>query len=215
VRIFSGGSLIARDVYIQGNVDGDRGDFVNLDDTDIDGNVKLEEFVGDLSVIQNSNFRGNVELRRNRSRFEIVNSSFYSNLHAVDGTGGLLISGNSVGGHLQCSGNDPAPTGLGNLIDRDASGQCEDLAPEETSPTIPPRPTTPTTSPPPTTVTPPPTTVAPPATVSPPPSAPATPEPLPRVEKEGLGALDWSAALLLLPLLAWRRFRQRRRTSGA
>jgi hypothetical protein len=46
VTLFSGGSLIARDVRILGNLEGSRADFVNIDDSFIDGNLRLQEFVG-------------------------------------------------------------------------------------------------------------------------------------------------------------------------
>src|SRR5688572_19881046 len=61
VTLFAGGSLVARDVRIFGNVEGRRANFVDIDDSAIEGNVKLEELVGDLSTIQRSDIGGNAE----------------------------------------------------------------------------------------------------------------------------------------------------------
>ena len=74
MTLFAGGSFVARDARIFGNVDGRRADFVDIDDSAIEGNVRLEEFVGDVSTIEGSEISGNVELRENRSRLEIVNN---------------------------------------------------------------------------------------------------------------------------------------------
>ena len=199
VKLFAGGSLIARDARILGNVEGRRADFVDIDQSVIDGNVRLEEFVGDLSTIQRSDIHGKASLKDNRSRLEIVNNDFDGGLEASRNQGGLLISGNSFGGELRCSGNDPAPTGLGNRIDGDAKGQCRNLEPyaestppasdepedeedepeepeepEEPPPVTPPRPSTPPPSSSPPRSSPPPST-SPPMSGSPPRSSPPPP----------------------------------------
>src|SRR5262245_54689533 len=44
VILFAGGSLTARDAQILGDVEGKRGDFVDIDDGLIDGQLRLEEF---------------------------------------------------------------------------------------------------------------------------------------------------------------------------
>src|SRR5262245_47635136 len=46
VTLFEGGSLTARDARILGNVEGKRGNFVDIDESLIDGDLKIEEFVG-------------------------------------------------------------------------------------------------------------------------------------------------------------------------
>ena len=61
----------------------------------IDGNVRLEELVGDETTIEGTNIDGNILLARNRSRLEIVNNDIHGGMFAIGNTGGLLISGNS------------------------------------------------------------------------------------------------------------------------
>jgi hypothetical protein len=231
VLVFAGGALIARSSRIRGDLDASRADFLDLDDVRIDGDVELQELVGDSSTIESSTIRGNVALTRNRSRFEIVDNELNRDLRASGNTGGLLIAGNSIGDDLVCSGNAPAPTLVGNRIEGEAEGQCASSPPEPEPPDEPPpREEPPAPSPPrtprPPAASPAPSTPAPLATPAPPPAAPAPPaaaappEPPPAaatppaaepalIDDGGAGALGWPA-IALLPLIAWRRSRRRR-----
>jgi hypothetical protein len=201
VLVFAGGALIARSSRIRGDLDASRADFVDLDDVRIDGDVELQELVGDSSTIESSAIGGNVALTGNRSRFEILDNELNRDLRASGNTGGLRIAGNSIGDDLVCSGNVPAPTLAGNRIAGEADGQCASTPPEPEPPEEPPpraeppapsppptppppAPRPPAASPPPATPTPPPSTPAPPATPPPPatpvpPAAAAPPEPPP------------------------------------
>lgn len=233
VILFAGGSLTARGARIRGSLQGDRADFVDLDDVRVDGNVNLQQLVGDSSSIDGSDIRGNIVLTGNRSRFEIVDNEVRRDLTALGNTGGLQIAGNSISGDLNCSGNAPAPTLLGNRIEGDAEGQCATVRPRpaaETPPdepptpapspptqqppaatptSIPSRPATPTASPAPAPapvpVTPAPAAPAAPAAAAPPAAPAATETAL--VDDSGAGALGWPMIALLAPLLAWRRRR--------
>jgi hypothetical protein len=212
VTLFAGGSLTARDVRIRGNLEGNRADFVDMEGGRVDGRVELQEFVGDLTRIEGTDLRGDVVLTGNRSRLELLNNEARKNVRVRNNSGGVLISGNSIEDDLVCTGNTPAPVGIGNIVHGDSEGQCEDLAAEAPEPTPPPpeppppEPTPPPEEPPPTTpppAEPPPTT--PPPTSSPPPNpAPVEPDPL-ADEGGGAGALGWPVLLLLAPLAAWRR----------
>ena len=236
VVVFAGGALIARSSRIRGDLDASRADVVDLDDVRIDGNVDLQDLVGDSSSIESSDIRGNVVLAGNRSRFEILDNVLNRDVRAAGNTGGLRIAGNAIGGDLECSGNAPAPTLAGNRIEGDAEGQCGSSPPEPEPPAQPPPPRVatpapappqplPAASPPPAAAAPPsvptpaatptapPATPAPPAAAPPAPPAPAaatTPAAEPLVEDGGAGAIDWPAIALLLPLIAWRRLRRRR-----
>lgn len=223
VTLFAGGSLIARDVHIRGNLDGDRADFVDLDDSRIDGHVRLAELVGDLSKIESTEVGRDVDLTGNRSRLELQNNDLGGDLRVTANTGGVLLAGNAIDDDLRCTGNTPAPVGFGNRVDDDAAGQCANLRPEEPppAPPEPPPPETPPETPPP--ETPPPQTPPPP---TPPPSEPpptsdappSTPEPGEPTDSEvddgGAGALGWPTLLLLAPLVG-RRFASRRSLSLA
>jgi hypothetical protein len=228
VILFAGGSLIARGGRIRGSLEGSRADFVDLDDVRVDGNVSLQELVGDSSNIESSDIRGNVVLTGNRSRFEIVDNELHRDVTALGNTGGLQIAGNTISGDLECSGNAPAPTLLGNRIDGDAEGQCAAPRPAaepprgDDPPTPAPAPRPPAAAPP-STPAPPATTASPPAAPAPaattappaattppaasPPAAAATDTAL--VDDGGAGAIGWPTISLLLPLLALRRRRRR------
>lgn len=134
VTLFAGGSLIARDVEIGSNLTARRADFVDIERTDIDGNVTLDELVGDSSSVENTDMRGNVTLTNNRSALEILNNDIGGTLRATGNSGGLLISGNAIDGQLDCSGNSPAPVGTGNRVDRQRRGQCQNLQPAPSAP---------------------------------------------------------------------------------
>lgn len=214
VTLFPGGSLTGRDLRIRGNLEGNRADFVDLEGSRVDGNVNLQEFVGDLTVLASTELRGNVLLTNNRSRLEILNNEIDGDVQARSNTGGVLISGNAIDDDLHCSGNTPPPVGVGNDVDGDSEGQCESLqaeAPEPTPPPPPePTPPPPATTPPPPGPTPPPEPTPPPPAPTPPPptSSPppptTSPDPL-ADEGGGAGALGWPALALLVPLLGWRR----------
>ena len=192
VIVFAGGSLVANDVRITGNLYTSRADFIAMERSQIDGNVRLEELVGDETSIENTIIDGNILLARNRSRLEIVNNDVRGGMFAIGNTGGLLISGNSFEKSLDCTDNTPGPFGIANRVDDGAGGQCADLRPEASTiePTTPP----PEPSPPTSSATPADSTVPPPTT-----TAPATDV------SGGGGALGWPAVLLLLPLLFLRR----------
>lgn len=208
VILFAGGSLIARNVRIRGSLEGSRANFVDMRSSRVDGSLKLEEMVGDVSTIELTNLRDDVLLARNRSRLEILNNTIEEGFVATANTGGLLIAGNSIGEDLECAGNTPAPVGIGNLVGGNAEGQCERLQPEVLPPPAPPLPPPPPPPPPTPIPSPPPTPEPPPA---PPPSG-TTPPPTDTLEKNlvdgGSGAMGW-LAVLLLSLPVWRRFARR------
>lgn len=188
VIVFAGGSLVASGVGIKGNLYTSRADFIDMERSRIDGNVRLEELVGDETTIESTNVDGDILLARNRSRLEIVNNDIHGGMFAIGNTGGLLISGNSFEEVLDCTGNTPAPVGIANRVDVGAEGQCANLQPEGSMPE-------PTTPPP---------ATSPPASATP----PVTPAPTTTGAADvggGGGALGWPAMLLLLPLLSLRR----------
>lgn len=173
VTMFSGGALIASDIRVRGNLEASRADFVVIEESRIEGNLDLEELVGDSSSIETTELGGNVSLKNNRSALELLNNEIDGNVQVSGNSGGLSIAGNLIDGHLSCSGNVPAPFGLGNRAEK-SQGQCQNLRPQESgpSPPLPPQmPVPPPSSPPPPTSSTPPAT-PPPTSASPPMAAP-------------------------------------------
>lgn len=131
VHLFAGGSLVARNVEIEGSIQGETSDFVDVADSDIDGNIQLDELVGDASIIDNNEVGGNIQLNDNRSAFDITNNRVDGDIQAFGNSGGLNIESNTVDGNLQCEDNNPAPTGGGNVVEGDMQDQCAALAPAD------------------------------------------------------------------------------------
>jgi hypothetical protein len=209
VTLFAGGSLTTREARIRGDLEGSRANFVDLEGSRIDGAVQLDEFVGDLSRIEDTEIHGNVELTDNQSELEILNSNFSGDLVASSNTGGLEISGNFVEKDLRCTANAPAPTGVGNRVDGEIEGQCVSLGAEDPPPPSPPPPTpppTPTPTPTPTPAPAPSPAPSPPPVATPPPAAPPTAD---LIDDGGAGAMGWLTALLLPLLLLKRRLARR------
>ena len=77
VTLFAGGSLTARDLRIRGNLEGNRADFVDMNGGSVDGNVRLQELVGDLSKLEGIEISGNVSLKTTAplSKFSITMST--------------------------------------------------------------------------------------------------------------------------------------------
>jgi hypothetical protein len=213
VILFAGGSLTARDVRIRGNLEGSWADFVDMDLSRVDGDIRLEELVGDVSNVERTEVHGSILLARNRSRLEILNNEVREGVQAFSNTGGVLIAGNTIERDLECANNTPGPVGVGNRVEGDTEGQCEDLQaePPPQAPAPPPDPA-PAPSPAPTPVPSPEPTPAP----TPAPAPAPAPTPTPTVptgfvadpEGGGGGAMGWWAAALL-PLLAWKRLKRR------
>jgi putative cofactor-binding repeat protein len=71
--------------------------------------------------------RGRVEVEANAGAVSVTGNTIRGTLRADDNTGGVEIADNRIGNNLQCEGNDPAPTGGGNLVRGDKQDQCETL----------------------------------------------------------------------------------------
>lgn len=218
VTLFAGGSLIARNARIHGNLSGSRANFVDIERSRIDGTVVLEELVGDVSSFEQNDLRRDVELRSNRSKLELLNNDIRRELRILNNTGGVLISGNAIDRDLRCTGNTPAPVGIGNRVDGAATGQCQNLQPETPPAPPPPEPTpSPTPTPAPTPSPTPEPTPTPTPTPTPEPTPTPAPSPPPGTqfvdEGGGAGAFGWPA-LLLLALLARPRGASRRRETS-
>lgn len=200
VTLFAGGSLIARDVRIRGDLAGNGGDFVDVRDGRIDGDLRLEQMVGDVSRIEDTNVRGGVTLLANRSRLELIDNEIRRDVDVVANTGGVLIVANTIDDELVCEANVPAPLGGANRV-RDADdedNQCTDLQPVAAA------------DPPPSPAPP-----SPPPDASPPPASDPGPAGfVPDPEGGGGGAMGAFAALLL-PFAIWRRVRAASRASAA
>lgn len=131
VHLYAGGSLTARDgVRIEGSIQGENADFIDLADTRVNGNIQLDNFVGDRSIVNGSSIGGSIQLKANRSRIEVIDNTIDADVQAFENRGLVLIAANVVGGNLQCKDNDPPPAGGSNIIQGNKEDQCASLQPE-------------------------------------------------------------------------------------
>ena len=127
IRIFAGGSLVAIGAVIDGSIKADTADFIDLQNTEVDGNVDLKDMVGDISYIRDSTIDGHVELKKNRSRLRLLRNYIDKNLQADENSGGVVISDNVIDGNLQCKKNSPKPEGSNNMVSGKMKDQCSGL----------------------------------------------------------------------------------------
>jgi subtilase family serine protease len=128
VDVDPGASLTLNGVTIGGNLHS-HGSAVSLggdssgSPTIVQGNADLSSAPAGLAtVVCGSEIDGNLTVNSNRGT-------------TVVGVAGACTSGNTIGHNLGCSGNNPPPTGGGNTVGHNRSGQCASFraAPEERS----------------------------------------------------------------------------------
>jgi hypothetical protein len=127
IRIFAGGSLIAIGAVIDGNIKADTADFIDLQNTEVGGNVELDELVGDVSFIGDSTIDGDIKLDKNRSRLLLLRNYVADNLEVIRNGGGVVISHNVIDGDLLCEKNSPSPEGSNNMVSGKTKNQCRNL----------------------------------------------------------------------------------------
>jgi hypothetical protein len=116
---------------------------VNLDGTTVDGNV-LANGDSNPGFICGSIIGGNLVIHQtaagvgpppmweigdpgscNFLPFDVTTGNYIGgNIEFSENQSGAMILGNDVEGNLQCHGNTPPPTGVGNAVDGQAIGQC-------------------------------------------------------------------------------------------
>ena len=127
VLLYSGGSLVARDALIDGNVQAEFSNFVNVERTRVIGSIQLNGLVGDFSRMANNLVDGNIQLKDNRARVEVVANKVGADVQAFTNLGGVLVQDNGIGGNLQCKDNAPAPEGGNNAVSGNREDQCANL----------------------------------------------------------------------------------------
>ena len=127
ITIFAGGSLIAVNAVIDGNIKADTADFIDLRNTKVDGNVDLKDMVGDISSFRDSTIDGNLKLDKNRSRLKLLRNYIDKNVKISKNNGGVVITDNVIDGNLQCEKNDPKPEGGNNMFSGKKKDQCSGL----------------------------------------------------------------------------------------
>jgi hypothetical protein len=117
INVDTGGSLILRSTTVGGNVNSSGGaaSIVAGDDgpTIIEGNVALSNAPKTAAtVVCGSQIDGSVSVHGDKGGT------------VVGVSGATCTAGNTIGRNLDCSSNNPAPTGGGNTVAGNRSGQC-------------------------------------------------------------------------------------------
>ncbi|HEX9772508.1 MAG TPA: hypothetical protein VGA44_03505 [Steroidobacteraceae bacterium] len=130
VLLYAGGSLVAVGANIIGNIQAENADFVDVVDTDVNGDIQLDNLVGDASRVERSTVGGSIQLKGNRSRLEVFGNDVIGDVQAFSNVGGVVIADNVIDGNLQCKTNVPPPAGGNNRVAGNKEDQCANLAPE-------------------------------------------------------------------------------------
>ena len=145
IRLFAGGSLVANNIVVDGNIDAEDADYVDIRNSEIDGKLQLDEMVGDFSRIQDSSIGDDLEIKDSRSRFEVLRNFVEDDLKVNENSGAVLIVDNIVDGDLECRRNSPEPEGANNDVGGNQKNQCRQLQ----APQLPDDPVEPPSEPPP------------------------------------------------------------------
>lgn len=113
VEVKRNGTLIARGVRVDGNIEADDFKRVVVGVRTVNGGLARSVVGGNIDLDDG----GNGDLRRIRIDGNIE----------LDDSARFVIQRNVVDGNLICSGNRPAPTGGGNVVEGDKEGQCSRL----------------------------------------------------------------------------------------
>lgn len=130
IHLYAGGSLVARNVDVEGNIQAEDADYVDVMESEVDGSIQLDGLVGDASNVTSSTVNGNIQLDDNRSRLEVLDNTVDGDVQAFTNSGGVVIADNIIDGNLQCKENDPAPVGSNNQVSGNMEDQCAALQPE-------------------------------------------------------------------------------------
>jgi hypothetical protein len=130
VLLYAGGSLVAVGGRIIGNIQAENADFIVVTDIDVNGDIQLDNLVGDASRVEGSTVGGSIQLKDNRPRLEVLNTDVIGDVQAFSNVGGVVIADNVIDGNLQCKSNSPPPAGGNNRVAGNKEDQCANLTPE-------------------------------------------------------------------------------------
>ncbi len=122
-----GSMLTASGIVVDGNIQAEGAlSLAVSSDSRIESDIQFEDG-GDVDV-RDTYIGGNLQLEDNVGTLTARNNTIGGNLQAFDNGGGpFTYSDNVIDGNLQCTGNNPAPSGEGNVVDGNKEDQCSGL----------------------------------------------------------------------------------------
>jgi len=125
VAVKPGATLTAEGIQVEGNVQAQgHASIALLANSVVDGDVHIQQ--GGTTDVEDARIEGNLQVQQNTGAVHLVRNVVDGQVQANQNTGGLVIANNRISKELQCSDNNPAPTGGDNSAD-DKKKQCEDL----------------------------------------------------------------------------------------
>jgi hypothetical protein len=120
-------SLVAANVFVDGNVQAEGAWGLVLVESDVDGDVQFKQ--GGRVEIRDSVIGGNLQLDSNRGDLYAGTTRIGGDLQAFQNRGGFAIAftRNTIDGNLQCKENSPRPTGGSNVVGGNKEDQCRSL----------------------------------------------------------------------------------------
>lgn len=126
IKVSRGATLIARDVVVIGNVQGEGAARVDvLDGSRIGGSVQIVQ--GGAATVKDSRVNADILYDTQRQTLRVLRNKVGGNVQAFQNRGGIEIRRNTIDGNLQCKANNPAPTGGGNTVGGNKEDQCRKL----------------------------------------------------------------------------------------
>lgn len=121
------GTLRVLGAQIEGSIQVAGGSSVKVQNTQVNGNIQLENLAGAGSLVAGNRVGGSIQMKQNRKYLDVRGNRVNADVQAFTNTGGVQILNNVIGGNLQCKSNVPAPTGGNNRVSGNKEDQCRRL----------------------------------------------------------------------------------------
>lgn len=101
VELFAGGSLIAVDATIIGNIQATAADFVDVDNSEVEGSVQLDDMVGTTNSVRNSTIVGAVQQTGSLSALEVIDNVIGADVQVFGNSAAVTVDDNHIEGSVQ------------------------------------------------------------------------------------------------------------------
>lgn len=117
--------LVAENVRVVGNVQGENSKRVAIRDSRVGGSVQIVQ--GRRAGVIRTVVGGDILIDDQHGAVIAKRARVGGNIQAFQNTGGVELRRNRVDGNLQCKANDPRPVGGGNIVEGSKEDQCRRL----------------------------------------------------------------------------------------
>lgn len=125
ISVGSTSTLIADDVRVVGNVQGENAERIEVRDSRVGGSVQIVQ--GRAAEVRRNSIGGDILFDDQRRALVANRNEVGGNIQAFANTGGVELRRNRVDGNLQCKANDPRPVGGSNSVEGSKEDQCSRL----------------------------------------------------------------------------------------